>query len=126
MNFKELAPGMGPAGSFKNDAIPGVQGIEAGKGICLENLLKGYIARQAIIADRQSAQRVQRSMKSLSGGAKAARFRPAGVVGRAGSRGGWHRPSPLTYCLCFILSMLPRSIWSISEPGSTCGSKASQ
>ena len=42
MNFKELAPGMGPAGSFKNDAIPGVQGIEAGKGICLENLLKGF------------------------------------------------------------------------------------
>lgn len=30
------------------------------------------------------------------------------------------------YCTAFILSMPLRSIWSISEPGSTCGNSASQ
>ncbi len=41
MNLEELAPSMGPTGGF-NNVTPGVQGIKAGKGIRLENPLKGF------------------------------------------------------------------------------------
>jgi len=41
VNLEELAAGMGPARGFQNVAF-GIQSIEAGKGIGLQNALEGF------------------------------------------------------------------------------------
>ena len=41
MNLEELAAGMGPACGFLDVAL-GIQGIETGKGIGLQNPLEGF------------------------------------------------------------------------------------
>ena len=43
MNLEELAAGMGPACGFLDVAL-GIQGIETGKGIGLQNPLEGGLA----------------------------------------------------------------------------------
>ena len=73
---------------------------------------------------RQSLQRVQVSMKVASGSAQGGRF---SALGRGRPRKNPRRlASTTTYLASFIFAIPLRSIWSISESGSTSGNKASQ
>ncbi len=75
-------------------------------------------------APRQSLQRVQQSVNSASAKAQGGRI---SAFGRGRPRKNPRRlASTMPQPPAFILSMPLRSIWSISEPGSTCGSRASQ
>ena len=73
---------------------------------------------------RQSLQRVQVSIKAASSSAHGGRI---SAFGRGRPRKNPRRLASTTpYLDCFILSMPLRSIWSISDPGSTSGNSASQ
>jgi len=75
-------------------------------------------------APRQSLQRVQQSVNSASASAQGGRI---SAFGRGRPRKNPRLLASTTVQPpAFILSMPLRSIWSISEPGSTCGSRASQ
>ncbi len=73
---------------------------------------------------RQSLQRVQRSVNSASASAHGGRI---SAFGRGRPRKKPRRLASTTaYLPSFILLMPLRSIWSISEPDSTCGNSNSQ